>query len=66
MERLRRSSSTDTIGPDARFRAAKAAFARLYHPDRTRTEGIERLIREQVFKEFWAEIERIERQQGQR
>lgn len=47
--------------PDWKFREVKAAFARLYHPDRTTQAGIERIVREQVFKEFWREIERIDR-----
>lgn len=43
------------------FGEVKRSFARLYHPDRTPHVGLERMIREQVFKEFWAEIEKIER-----
>lgn len=56
-----RSERSAPGGDDARFRAVKAAFARLYHPDRTQVAGIERMIREEFFKEFWAEIERIEK-----
>lgn len=44
-----------------RFRSAKLAFARLYHPDNARGSDLERSLRTQVFKEFWAELERIER-----
>ncbi len=44
-----------------RFRAAKLAFARMYHPDRGSGSDMDRLIRAQVFKEFWAELERIEK-----
>jgi hypothetical protein len=40
---------------------AKQAFARLHHPDRVQADGIERLIRTEIFKEFWSELERIER-----
>ena len=39
----------------------KQAFARLHHPDRVKADGIERLIRTEIFKEFWSELERIER-----
>ena len=46
---------------NGKFRAAKLAFARLYHPDRGGSSEIDRLIRSQVFKEFWAELERIEK-----
>jgi len=40
---------------------AKQAFARLHHPDRVQADGIERVIRTEIFKEFWRELERIER-----
>ena len=50
-----------TAGGEGRFRAVKAAFARMYHPDRIAHAGLERSLREQVFKEFWTEIEKIER-----
>jgi len=40
---------------------AKQAFARLHHPDRVQAHGIERHIRAEIFKEFWSELERIER-----
>ena len=46
---------------DGRFRQAKTAFARLYHPDRFTGDGAEKRIRTEVFKEFWEELERIER-----
>lgn len=46
---------------DGRFRQAKTAFARLYHPDRIAGDGPEKRIRTEVFKEFWDELERIER-----
>ncbi|MGG5808081.1 hypothetical protein [Falsiroseomonas sp. CW058] len=48
-------------GAEPRFREVKAAFARLYHPDRLGGSGPARRLREEVFKEFWSEIERIER-----
>jgi outer membrane murein-binding lipoprotein Lpp len=44
-----------------KFRSAKLAFARLYHPDRGGSSELDRLIRAQVFKEFWTELERIEK-----
>lgn len=55
---------TDKAGPEtgeAKFRQAKNAFARLYHPDRFAGDGIEKRIRTELFKEFWNELERIER-----
>lgn len=45
----------------SRFRAAKMAFARLYHPDRASGSELDKAFRGQVFREFWAELERIEK-----
>lgn len=57
-----KSGDTPTKSNDkSRVREIKAAFARLYHPDRITVSGFERTLREQVFKEFWSEIERIDR-----
>jgi hypothetical protein len=47
--------------PDLKFKQARTAFARLYHPDRMRGDGDEKRIRAELFKEFWEELERIER-----
>ena len=57
------SGAAGTAGEsaDMRFRQAKTAFARLYHPDRFGGDGPEKRIRTEVFKEFWDELERIER-----
>jgi molecular chaperone DnaK len=46
---------------DRRFIAAKHDFARLYHPDNVRSDGFEKAVRVEVFKEFWAILEKIER-----
>jgi hypothetical protein len=43
-----------------KFRRAKTMVARLTHPDSVGATGLEARIREQLFKEFWAELERIE------
>ena len=56
------AEATEQAQADAgKFRAARLAFARLYHPDRGGASEIDRLVRGQVFKEFWTELERIER-----
>jgi hypothetical protein len=54
-------AGNDGSPADGRFRQAKNAFARLYHPDRLTGDGPEKRIRTEVFKEFWNELERIER-----
>lgn len=46
---------------DGKFRQAKTAFARLYHPDGVAGDGAEKRLRTELFKEFWHELERIER-----
>lgn len=46
---------------DVKFRQAKKAFARLYHPDQTAGDSPEKQLRTELFKEFWDELERIER-----
>lgn len=48
-------------GQDAKFRQAKNAFARLYHPDQVTGDDREKRLRIDIFKEFWDELERIDR-----
>jgi len=50
----------ETGGGDAKFRRAKSAFARLFHPDAAGGDAAERRIRSEIFKQFWDELERIE------
>ena len=45
---------------DRKFRKAKSAFARMYHPDSLPDDGPENRVRTEVFKEFWEELQRIE------
>ncbi len=47
-------------GSDEKFRRAKSAFARRYHPDRISGNGEETRIRTEVFKDFWEELQGIE------
>ena len=51
---------TSVRGSDEKFRRAKSAFARRYHPDRISGNGEETRIRTEVFKDFWEELQRIE------
>ena len=51
---------TSARGSDEKFRRAKSAFARRYHPDRISGNGEETRIRTEVFKDFWEEFQRIE------
>jgi len=46
---------------DLKFKQARVAFARLYHPDRHQGDPDEKHVRAELFKEFWEELERIDR-----
>jgi hypothetical protein len=48
-------------GPaDAKFAAAKREFAKMYHPNNNRFSGLEKLVRAELFREFWVVLERID------
>ena len=49
------------IASDLKFKQARTAFARLYHPDRHHGDPDEKRLRSELFKEFWEELERIDR-----
>lgn len=46
---------------DTKFKRAKNAFSRRYHPNNTNLAGLERLVRAEIFKEFWEDLEQIEK-----
>ena len=46
---------------DLKFKQARTAFARMYHPDGVRGDPDEKRIRAELFKEFWDELDRIDR-----
>lgn len=46
---------------DLKFKEAKRTFARRFHPNAQSMDGREKEIREALFREFWADLERIER-----
>ena len=49
---------------NAKVRRIKRVFAQRFHPDQISTSGLDREIRETVFKEFWRELDRIEREEA--
>jgi hypothetical protein len=57
----RASSGAASPGADGKFQAAKRAFARLYHPDNIKADGLDKVIRAEIFKEFWRELESIQK-----
>jgi type II secretory pathway pseudopilin PulG len=60
MRTKRADSSTDDWS-QTKFRDARNAFARLFHPDMAHGGAKEREIRTAMFQQYWAELERIER-----
>lgn len=48
-------------GKDEKFSEARRAFARLYHPDNVKGGGLDKIIRAEIFKEYWSELEKIEK-----
>lgn len=47
---------------EERFQRAKRLFALRFHPDRLRTASrLERNLRTAMFREYWSELQRIER-----
>lgn len=62
LELTRARAGTGTGEPsagDTRFRDAKRAFARAFHPDQGGRDDAEK---QRMFLEFWPELERIERE----
>lgn len=59
----RRISRFGTISTenDTKFQKIKTKFANMYHPDKIIGSKIEKIIKQEIFKEFWAEIENIEK-----
>lgn len=57
----RNGSNGNTLPADMKFKQARTTFARLYHPDRHLGDADEKKIRAELFKEFWDELERIDR-----
>jgi hypothetical protein len=52
------SATHDETG---RYNALRRALAKLFHPDNVTGSAIEKAIRQEIFKEIWSEIERIEK-----
>ena len=52
----RKSSDNDT-----KFKQVKKTFSKMYHPDSLAGDRFEKLIKQEIFKEFWQAIEDIEK-----
>ena len=44
---------------DVRYAALKRYLAKQFHPDHAPGYGIEKVVRSEIFKEIWSEIERL-------
>ena len=49
---------------DLRYASLKRYLAKRFHPDYAPGQGIEKIVRNEIFKEIWNEIERLD--QGSR
>jgi hypothetical protein len=45
---------------NARYASLKRYLAKRFHPDYAPGEGIEKIVRNEIFKEIWNEIERLD------
>ncbi len=45
-----------------RYAALKRYLAKQFHPDNTHGSGIEKIVRGEIFKEVWKEIDRLDHQ----
>ena len=46
---------------DLRYASLKRYLAKQFHPDYAPGQGIEKLVRNEIFKQIWSEIERLNR-----
>jgi hypothetical protein len=49
---------------DLRYAALKRYLAKQLHPDHAPGHGIEKIVRNEIFKEIWSEIDRLNQQSG--
>lgn len=45
---------------DVRYASLKRYLAKQFHPDFAPGEGLEKIVRNETFKEIWNEIERLD------
>ena len=54
------SSSGSNKVSDLRYASLKRYLAKRFHPDYAPGQGIEKIVRNEIFKEIWNEIERLD------
>jgi hypothetical protein len=45
---------------DVRYASLKRFLAKRFHPDYAGAQGIEKILRNEIFKEIWSEVERLD------
>jgi hypothetical protein len=45
---------------DLRYASLKRWLAKQFHPDYSPGQGIEKIVRNEIFKEIWSEIDRVD------
>jgi len=50
-----------TANSDVRYASLKRYLAKRFHPDHAPGQGIEKIVRNEIFKEIWDEIDRLDR-----
>ena len=48
---------------DLRYASLKRYLAKRFHPDHAPGQGIEKIVRNEIFKEIWNEIDRLDHQE---
>ena len=46
---------------DVRYASLKRYLAKRFHPENAPGQGIEKIVRNEIFKEIWSEIDRLDR-----
>jgi hypothetical protein len=59
-EKLSAGDPPGSDGADVRYPALRRFLAKRFHPDHAPGNGIEKIIRSELFKEIWGEIARID------
>jgi hypothetical protein len=62
---LEATAKTSNIGScqnvsDVRYASLKRYLAKRFHPDHAPGQGIEKIVRNEIFKEIWGEIDRLD------
>ena len=57
-----RKQNEQSQNNDYKFKHVKKMFSKMYHPDSVSGDRFEKLIKQEIFKEFWQVIENIEKE----